>query len=101
MPEDSLVYKAELCDWLGISYPTIWTWMRAGRFPRGIVVGGGEGRIAWKRSEVRAWLSAQPTQRLKGDPDYESPISKTHARGRPPKRVARRAKPARAERPAP
>ncbi|MGO9631512.1 MAG: helix-turn-helix transcriptional regulator [Xanthobacteraceae bacterium] len=48
----------------GISYPTLWSWMRAGRFPRSRVVGG---KSMWRSDEVQAWLEALPVRPLKGD----------------------------------
>ena len=50
----------------GVSYPTLWSWMRAGRFPRSRVVGG---KSMWRSDEVQAWLDALPVRRLKGDDD--------------------------------
>jgi predicted DNA-binding transcriptional regulator AlpA len=50
----------------GVSYPTLWTWMRAGRFPRSRVVGG---KSMWRSDEVQAWLDTLPVRRLKGDDD--------------------------------
>ena len=46
------------------SYPTIWAWMRAGKFPRARIVGG---KSMWLTSEVDAWLAALPVRKLKGD----------------------------------
>jgi predicted DNA-binding transcriptional regulator AlpA len=60
-----LIYKPELLELIGASYPTIWAWMRADRFPRGLLIGG---RLAWYRAEVADWLTKQPRQVLKGDP---------------------------------
>ena len=49
----------------GISYPTLWSWMRAGTFPRSRIVGG---KSMWRSDEVEAWLEALPVRPLKGDP---------------------------------
>ena len=62
---ERLIFKPELLDRIGVSYPTIWTWMREGRFPRAKVVGG---KSAWFRSEIDSWVSSLPVRRLKGDP---------------------------------
>ena len=48
-----------------LSYCTIWTMMRDGRFPRSRVVGG---KIAWYESDIDRWLEQLPVRRLKGDP---------------------------------
>jgi len=50
----------------GVSYPTLWSWMRAGRFPRSRVVGG---KSMWRSDEVQLWLDALPVRPLKGDDD--------------------------------
>jgi prophage regulatory protein len=62
-----LLSKPEVMDLTGLSYPTIWAWMRAGKFPRSRDVGG---RIAWLESELAAWITDLPVKqlkRLKGD----------------------------------
>jgi predicted DNA-binding transcriptional regulator AlpA len=48
----------------GVSYPTLWSWMRAGTFPRSRIVGG---KSMWRSDEVEAWLDALPIRPLKGD----------------------------------
>ena len=50
----------------GVSYPTLWSWMRAGRFARSCVVGG---KSMWRSDEVQLWLDALPVRPLKGDDD--------------------------------
>jgi len=50
----------------GVSYPTLWSWMRAGRFPRSRVV---DGKSMWRSDEVQVWLDALPVRWLKGDDD--------------------------------
>jgi len=59
-----LLSKPEILDITGVSYPTIWAWMRAGRFPRSRIAGG---KSVWRSDEVDAWLSALPVRKLKGD----------------------------------
>jgi len=61
---ERLLTKREVLDIVGLSYPTVWAWMRAGRFPRSRIVGG---RSMWRSSEVDAWLAALPMRPLKGD----------------------------------
>jgi prophage regulatory protein len=63
-----LIYKAEVLDRVGLSYTTIWNWMRQGRFPRSRAVGG---RSAWFEHEIDDWLKDLPARRLKGDPVEE------------------------------
>lgn len=61
-----LLSKAEILVLTGLSFPTIWQWMRDGRFPRARVLGG---KSCWLSSEVDAWITALPVRRLKGDAD--------------------------------
>jgi predicted DNA-binding transcriptional regulator AlpA len=63
-PPLRLLSRKEVCERLGgISYPTIWEWMRNGRFPKARVLNGG--KLGWIESEVEAWILAQPLQELK------------------------------------
>jgi predicted DNA-binding transcriptional regulator AlpA len=59
-----LLDKHEVCAIAGVSFPTIWTWMRGDNFPRSRVVGG---KSVWLSSEIDAWLAQLPVRRLKGD----------------------------------
>ncbi len=59
-----LLSKAEVIRIVGFSFPSIWTWMRKGAFPRSRIVGG---KSMWRSDEVEAWLAALPIRRLKGD----------------------------------
>jgi predicted DNA-binding transcriptional regulator AlpA len=61
---ERLLDKPQICKIANVSYPTIWSWMRAGKFPRARIVGG---KSMWLTSEVDAWLAALPVRRLKGD----------------------------------
>jgi len=68
---DRLILRNELIDIIGVSYVTIWGWMRAGTFPRGRDIGG---RTAWIESEVAAWIASRPIRRrLKGDERSDGP----------------------------
>jgi predicted DNA-binding transcriptional regulator AlpA len=57
--ETRLLSKPEVLDRVGVTYPTIWAWMRDGKFPPGRELGG---RTCWKESEVNAWMEARPTR---------------------------------------
>jgi predicted DNA-binding transcriptional regulator AlpA len=65
---ERLMCRAEVMDVIGVTSPTLWAWMRAGTFPRSVMLGG---KAAWLASEVEAWLTKLPRSRLKGD----APIS--------------------------
>ena len=59
-----LISKAELLGRTGLSYPTIWQWMRDGKFPRSRDVGG---RSTWLASDIEKWIFNLPLRKLKGD----------------------------------
>jgi predicted DNA-binding transcriptional regulator AlpA len=59
-----LLDRHDIVELTGASYPTIWSWMRAGTFPRGRICGG---KSKWLASEVEAWMRSLPVRRLKGD----------------------------------
>jgi predicted DNA-binding transcriptional regulator AlpA len=61
---DYLVSKREILAITKASYPTLWSWMRAGTFPRSRVCGG---KSMWLSSEVEQWLATLPVRKLKGD----------------------------------
>jgi predicted DNA-binding transcriptional regulator AlpA len=69
---DRLIFRSELIDIVGVSYVTVWSWMRAGTFPRGRDIGG---RTAWIQSEVADWIASRPIRRLKGDEPSDEPES--------------------------
>ena len=65
---ERLLYKGEVLELTGISYPNIWTQMRAGTFPRSVKVGAGKfGRVAWREWEIEEWIKTRPRTILKGD----------------------------------
>ena len=59
-----LLDKRAVLQITNVTYPTLWAWMRAGKFPRARIVGG---KSMWLTSEVDAWLAALPVRKLKGD----------------------------------
>jgi predicted DNA-binding transcriptional regulator AlpA len=59
-----LIFRPDVLDRVGVTYPTVWKMMRNGTFPRSRVIGG---RTAWIEAEVEAWIAALPVRRLKGD----------------------------------
>jgi predicted DNA-binding transcriptional regulator AlpA len=62
LPCQRLLTKPEVMAITGTSYPTIWDWMRKGKFPRARIVGG---KSMWLLSEVEQWLAALPLRPLK------------------------------------
>jgi predicted DNA-binding transcriptional regulator AlpA len=61
---ERLLDKSQICKIANVTYPTVWAWMRQGKFPRARVVGG---KSMWLTSEVDAWLAKLPVRPLKGD----------------------------------
>jgi predicted DNA-binding transcriptional regulator AlpA len=59
-----LLSKREVLAIANVSYPTLWSWMRAGTFPRSRVVGG---KSMWFSTDIEAWLAGLPVRKLKGD----------------------------------
>jgi prophage regulatory protein len=57
-----LLSKAETCDKVGKTFPTVWLWMRQGKFPQARDLGG---RPAWVESEIDAWIAALPVREYK------------------------------------
>ena len=64
-----LISKAEVIERTGLSYTTIWRWMRADQFPRGVVLAPRV--VRWHESEIEEWVASRERQRLKGDPEPE------------------------------
>lgn len=56
-----IVSRSELLAMVGLSYPTIFRMMRAGRFPRPLQLSAK--RVGWKYSEVEAYLQARTEER--------------------------------------
>jgi predicted DNA-binding transcriptional regulator AlpA len=67
-PSVRLLDKSDILSITHVTFPTIWTWMRAGAFPRSRIVGG---KSMWWSSEIDAWLAGLPTRALKGDAKVE------------------------------
>jgi predicted DNA-binding transcriptional regulator AlpA len=59
-----LLDRHEVCAIVGVSYVTLWNWMREGRFPRSRVAGG---KVKWLESEINDWVNSLPLSQLKGD----------------------------------
>ena len=63
-----LIRKKEVLQRVGLSYPTIWSMMREGAFPRSIrLTDGPSAKVAWLESDIDQWMAARPQQKLKGD----------------------------------
>ena len=69
---ERLLTKPEVCAIAHVSYPTLWQWMLAGKFPRSRIVAG---RSMWLATEVETWLAELPIRPLKGDDQKILPSS--------------------------
>ncbi|MDE5440532.1 AlpA family phage regulatory protein [Bradyrhizobium sp. CSA207] len=63
-----LIDRTELLRRIPFSFPTIWTWMKAGEFPRSRDTGG---KATWVESEIDRWISERPRKLLKGDDGWQ------------------------------
>jgi prophage regulatory protein len=59
-----LISKPEVLDRVGVTFPTLWKWMREGTFPAAKKLGGSN-KPAWLESDVERWIAALPTQKYK------------------------------------
>jgi predicted DNA-binding transcriptional regulator AlpA len=59
-----LLSKREILTITNVTFPTLWSWMRHGKFPRSRVVGG---KSMWLSTDIEAWLAMLPVRKLKGD----------------------------------
>jgi len=59
-----LLDKRQVLAVVGVTYPTLWSWMRRQTFPRSRIVGG---KSKWLAADVADWLNGLPPRVLKGD----------------------------------
>jgi predicted DNA-binding transcriptional regulator AlpA len=78
-----LIYKPELLQLIGVSYGSIFAWMRTGKFPlaREIGPGGRSTRIAWVEREILDWLAVRPKRHIRPPPIAAGPAKD---KGAPP-----------------
>lgn len=57
-----LMSKPEVMAVVGASFPTIWQWMRAGKFPRAKILGG---RSMWLSTDIDKFVAELPDRPLK------------------------------------
>jgi predicted DNA-binding transcriptional regulator AlpA len=67
-PPIRLISRAEVLDIVGVSYASLWGWIKDGSFPPGRALSPGtkKGRICWIESEVQAWMLSLPVRLPKG-----------------------------------
>lgn len=74
---EKILSRSDVVERVGVSYPTIWTWSKAGQFPAARSLGTGHGgRVGWLQSEIDAWMKALPIREY--DRPGPKPGSKKH-----------------------
>jgi predicted DNA-binding transcriptional regulator AlpA len=73
-PGVRLLDRTEILQITGMTFPTIWEWMRAGKFPRSRVTGGSKSKSVWLSTEIEDWIAGLPLRPLKGDAPSEQKI---------------------------
>jgi prophage regulatory protein len=60
---EKVLSRPEVLDRIGVSFPTLWTWMKAGKFPPARELSGNDGkRVGWLESEVTDWIRSRPVR---------------------------------------
>jgi predicted DNA-binding transcriptional regulator AlpA len=59
---ERLLTRAEVLERVPVSFPTIWAWMREGKFPPARHLGV---KTFWLESEVDAWIRGLPLREYK------------------------------------
>ena len=60
-----LISKRELLNLIPLSYPAIWTRMRAGEFPLSVKLDAAGSKVFWYLDEVQTWIESRPRSELK------------------------------------
>ena len=62
-----LLNRDQVLDLIGVSYASLWGWIRDGKFPAGRSIGfGKKGHVAWIESEVMDCIKSRPVRLPKG-----------------------------------
>jgi len=62
-PSLVLLSKAQVLRKVPITAPTLWAWVRAGKFPRPRAIS--PNKTCWIEAEVDAWIRARPLRTYK------------------------------------
>lgn len=60
--KNRLISKGEVLERIGVSFPTLWAWMRVGRFPAAREMGG---KVCWIEKEIDDWITNRPVKEYK------------------------------------
>jgi predicted DNA-binding transcriptional regulator AlpA len=63
-PRVRFLDRADVLAITGVTFMTIWAWMRDGKFPRARLVGTGAKNI-WLSTDIEAWSAGLPEAPLK------------------------------------
>jgi prophage regulatory protein len=65
LEQPSLVFlsKAQVLKKIPVTGPTLWSWVRAGKFPRPRAIS--DNKTVWVEAEVDAWMQARPLRNYK------------------------------------
>jgi len=69
-PEERLLKMSEVSLWLGIAPSSIHNWVKAGQFPKPVVMGdpaNAHAAVRFRKSEVDEWINARPREKLTTD----------------------------------
>ena len=58
--------KAQVLKKIPITAPTLWAWVRAGKFPRPRIIP--QNKTVWLQSEVHEWMQSRPLRNYKPIP---------------------------------
>ena len=59
-----VLLKSQVLERINVTFPTLWAWMRDGKFPRARQMGS---QTVWLESEVNDWITALPIREYLGD----------------------------------
>jgi prophage regulatory protein len=62
-PELVFLSKAQVLKRIPVTAPTLWSWVRAGQFPKPRVLS--QNKVVWLASEIDAWMRARPLRNYK------------------------------------
>jgi predicted DNA-binding transcriptional regulator AlpA len=60
-----LIGKPEVLRLTGVTFPTIWRWMKEDKFPRSRALG--DSKTVWLENEIAEWLVNRPVILFKGE----------------------------------
>jgi prophage regulatory protein len=60
-----LIGKAEVLRITGVTFPTLWRWMKEGKFPRARALG--DSKSGWLENEIADWIASRPIVLFKGE----------------------------------